>query len=358
MSVVLCTLSIFSTLAASQYPIIEQIQNAYQNNSIKHEDPILAIDPADSDSIVAAKNYFTALLHNDMQQTLLIHATNFATFPAEHYGQMSGVQLVIVDFINHEYDKALLKLEQIGVNRIPDALYWRAKITQLMQRHDEAITLCQNFIRQFPNSSLIPQVWLILLETHYHNRDLTSFERGYRTFLNHQNFNEYKPYLLYLNALLIERTNLQRARALYSQIINEFPLSQYRIQAEDRLYALGVTADRTTASSPPPPPRNDSPQTSQRESNDFREVVASRYEDLVKDTFYIQFGVFSTENAAKNLLNNLNKDNVNAFHITKPVGGRRLFAVVQGPYQTLANAQSNQRTLSSKNYQTFIFKVD
>ena len=344
-------------LFAQSNTTIEQIQRAYQSNTLRQGDTMLDIESSDSSPVRAAKSYYKAIMQSDVQELLLLHTNNFSSFPNEHYGKMSGIQLVTIDFVNHEHEKALAKLSQIG-DSIPEALYWKAKITQLNQGYDEAITICQSFIRQFQSNPLVPYIWLILLESYFYKADLAGFERNLRTFSSYASFDEYKPYLFYLNGRMIEHNNLARSRTIYSQVINEFPLSQFRVQAEDRLFALRTGAERPVSPiSPPLTPRVDPPPPIVTPSVTFTNTVVSRYEDLEKDKFYIQFGVFSTENAANNLVTSLNNERISTFHITKPVSGRRLFAVVQGPYPSMAEAQTNQRIYSA-GHQTFIFRAE
>jgi cell division septation protein DedD len=228
-----------------------------------------------------------------------------------------------------------------------------------MHNFDQAIRISQDFIRVHPNHSLNPNIWLILLESNFSKNDTISFERNLQSFSSHARFNDYKAYLLYLNGLLHEESNNQRARSLYSQVITEFPLSQFRVQAEDRMYAMRASVDSppitTTTTSPPPTPQTD------RTTNVppvVRAGAITRYEDLTSGAFYIQFGVFTTENAARNYINILNRDQISTFSVTKPVDGRRLNAVIQGPFNTQADANAQRMINKQKNIQSFIFRKD
>jgi tetratricopeptide (TPR) repeat protein len=338
------------SLNAQGNTVIEQIERAYRGNTLNYSDSILNIDTRDSDSVKAAKNYFRALLYSDFQQSILLHSTNFSSFPNELYGMKSGIKLISVDFVNKEFDKALPKIERIDAEVLPEVVYWRAKIAQLSHNYEEAISLSQGFIRRHGDNDLIPQMWLVLLESYFTKNDLASFERNLQTFSNHDRYNEYKAYLLYLNGLLHEGQNNVRARNLFAQVITEFPMSQFRVQAEDRMYAMRATVDTPGATVG----SGASPGTTVAFSN----VVVGSYEELRAGAFYIQFGVFSTENAARNLSSTLGRDRIATFHITKPVGGRRLFAVVQGPFRTRADAQAVQVEYIRNNIQTFIFRKD
>ena len=338
----------FSTLHLSSQTI-EQLRTAYENNTLRYNDIMLTLSPNDSSSLIAAKNYFKAVLYTNFEQVLQLHTSNFYNYPNEIYGIMSGLQLISIDFINHDYNNAFEKLEKINTNSLPEVQYYKIKINQAILKFDVAISLGQDFINQHQGHNLIPYVWLIILESYYKKTDLQAFERNYRTFSCYREFDNYKPYLLYLNAYLLEESNLSRARTLYSQIINEFPNTQYRVQAEDRLFTLRLNADRSV-----PTTQTQPAQTPGTVVN----TQVNRYEELTKNLFYIQFGVFSTESAARNYVNTLNRDNVQSFTISKPVGGRRLFAVIQGPYQTMEAAQLNQRNYNTRNHQTFIFKAE
>ena len=152
--------------------------------------------------------------------------------------------------------------------------------------------------------------------------------------------------------MLHEGQNNNRARALYSQVITEFPTSQFRVQAEDRMYAM-----RASVEAPATPPVTATPTPTQTTPVITNETV-NRYEDLTSGSFYIQFGVFSTENAARNYVSTLNRDGVTSFVITKPVEGRRLFAVVQGPFSTRADVQAAHTSFVTKNIQSFFFRKD
>jgi len=319
---------------------------------------MLDIADNDTNAVKSAKKYYRALLNSDVQQAILLHSTNFSTFTNELHGSLSGIQLITIDFINNEFDKALQKIDRINADRVPEALYWRAKINQSMQRHNDAISVSQNFIRRHGEHQLVPKVWLILLESFYARRDVRNFERNLTTFSSHKNFNEYQAYLLYLHGLLLEESNRARARTIYSQVINEFPRTQFRVQAEDRLYAMRTAAEAPTqpTTTTQRPPTTPTPPVPTPENNN--NVVVSRYEDLTAGAFYVQFGVFSTENAARNYVNTLARDGISAFHITKPVGGRRLFAVIQGPHSNRADAQANVNSFNARNIQTFIFRAD
>jgi len=381
--------------------VVEQIERLYRDNSLNHADTILNVDVWDSDTVRATKIYFRALMHNDFTQSILLHSINFSDYPNEIYGKKSGLKLISVDFINKEFDRALPKIERIDSNVLPDVLYWKAKIKQSMHKFDEAIRISQGFIRSHDTHDLIPYVWLILLESYFAKNDIRHFESNLQTFSRHTRFNEYKAYLFYLNGLLHEGQNNNRARSLYSQVISEFPLSQFRVQAEDRLYAMRTTADTQTTTAPvtpptpplvtqqPPPPAPVPPQqpptgqltmdngqleiattgtgdgdiapTGQSEivtTEAAVNPVINRYEDLTSGAFYIQFGVFSTENAARNFINTLNRENIPTFSVSKPVDVRRLYAVIQGPFTTRSEAQAKQVIYIQNNIQSFIFRKD
>jgi hypothetical protein len=188
---------------------------------------------------------------------------------------------------------------------------------------------------------------VMLLELNYANDDITGFERNLRTFSTTAGFSEYQPYVLYLHGMLLEGTNMNRARGIYNQIIGDFPTSQYRILADDRLFAMRSGEQNRPGQYQAPtilPPV-------------IPNATAIRFEDLATGTVYLQFGIFSTEERARDFVTNLSSENISTFHISKPVDDRRLFAVIQGPFQTNADALRQQRTLSDR-HNTFILRAD
>jgi len=328
----------FTSLNAQDTPTVTSLERSYKNGTLSYYSSTLLIYDTDTSTEKAAKSYFKAVLTSDMSTAILSHSVNFNTYPDEYYGQLSGIQLISIDFINSEYDKALQKINRINSVVVPENLYWKAKIAFTQQRYDEAISICQSFITAHSSSELVPKMWVIVLESLYHKTDRTTFERNYDIFARHQGFAEYKPYLLFLNGRLCEDTDSAKATRLYNSIITGYAASQFRVLAEDRLFAL-----RQQNNQPPPP------------NPPFQNVVVNKYENLNKGSFYIQFGAFNTENQAKSLSTNLGKDKISTFTISKPVENRRMYAVIQGPYTSQQNAEVAQRKINSSKYPTFIF---
>jgi tetratricopeptide (TPR) repeat protein len=320
---------------------IEAIEMAYRNSTLTLNSTLLEIMPTDTDATKATKLYYQAVLTVDVQHSIALHSQNFSRYRDEFYGQLSGIQLISVDYINKEYNQALIKIDRINAEVLPEVLYWKAKIAQEMQRYNEAIFIGENFINKYQDNHMFINVWLIVLESCFYKNDINAFEQHLSAFSDFPELVEYKPYLLYLNGMLYEVTNPTKARNIFTQIINDFPLTQYRVQAEDRLYAMRTNTDRSTVTSPPAP-----------------QVTVSRYEDLEKNKWYVQFIALNTEKAAKDYVETLKKNKVVAFHISKPVNDKRLFAVVQGPFPSLKQAQDAKSDLEGKKYQTFIFKVE
>jgi outer membrane protein assembly factor BamD (BamD/ComL family) len=336
------------TLSAQQTNLIDWLESSYKSSNLTFNDVNLLIRDDDDDSIRATKNYFRAILNPNIQNAILNHSINFSTFPREFYGQLSGLELVTIDYINNEFDKALHKLERINSELIPDSQYWKAKIAYSMQRYVDAISISQNFISKHPTHSLIASCWLVVLESYFNRNDLNNFEINMQTFSSHREYNDYKPYVLYLQGQLYENRDVERARRLYTQILVEHPNSQFRVSAEDRIYALRAPEVISTPPSITPP-------TSSTATTVTNKPV-SRFEDLDKGRFYLQFGVFSTENAARNYVNTLNRARIPTFYLTKQVGGRRHWAVIQGPFNTINQAQEVQRRYDPKKHQSFIFR--
>ena len=346
----------FLVLFSQEGNVIETIEREYKAMTLKHDSIVLDSEPNDNNEIKAAKLYYQAVLNADLDISKNIHTLNFTTYRHEFYGQLSGIQLISLDFVNKEYDEALKKVTQINSNLLPEVLYWKAKITQLKHDYDEAISIADDFVTKYPNNHLYNQVWLIILESYFYKKDIPSYEKNYQSFSKQTDFNDFKPYLLYLNGLLYEGLDNGKSRSLYSQIVSDFPTSQFRVQAEDRLFALRSVSSNQNNSLPipiipsPPPP---TPST----ITSFHNVVVSRYEDLSFGHFYIQFGALEDEYRAIDLVNILKNENIDAFHITKPVGTKTWYAVIQGPYAEYNLVSEAQNKLTTRRNQSFIFEV-
>lgn len=355
------SLFIFLLLINNSYSTnqtIIQIEEKFKNGSLSANHNILNIENNDNNEKKAAKNYYKALLDKDIRNSLINHNSNFQNYENQFYGQLSGLQLVIIDFINREYDKALTKLTKINSALIPDAVYWNAKILQTIHRYNEAINMAYSFIKKNPSDLKIAYYWLIVLESTYYTKNLSSYEKYLSEFSKNSTFSEYKAYLLIYNAILYETSvsppDLQKAANIYQEIIKDFPESRFRVQAEDRLYAL---RNNTTS-----PPISSSPNVIPSPIGVilplYKNKPVSRFEDLDSKAFYLQFGVFSTRSAANNFLNTLNKNNISTFVITKPVSGKTMFAVIQGPFLERAKAIEYQNSYKQSDKNSFMFFVD
>ena len=341
-------LSILLSLFSQQTQSIESIEKQYQKGTLSANNQLLIIEKNDTNDTIAGKNYYSAILEQNIQEKILKHSKNFDKYPKEFYGQLSAIQLITIDYINKEYDKALLKINAINTDKIPEALYWKAKIIQSLQRYDEAIQICQNFIRRHNNNYMLSQIWLILLESYYYKLDIKNFESYSSQFLKNYKEVDYHAYLKYLNGIMYQQSNITKAIEIFTEIITDFPYTQFRVQAEDKLYQLRNNKNLT----------DEIISTTSNTEHLFNNVIVDRYEDLTKEKYYIQFGVFSTENTARNYVKNLSSKKISAFYISKPVSDKRLHAVIQGPYNTISDAQLSQADLNQKNYQTFIFKAE
>jgi len=339
-------LLLFATLQAQQSPTIASIEQAYKNATLKYNSVNLLVTETDSPAEQAAKHYYNALVSPDFQNALLLHSVNFNTHPDEYYGQLSGIQLISIDFINKEYGKATQQINKINSVTVPEVQYWKAKVAFALQRYDEVITICNNFVTGYASHSLIPNMWVIILEALYHKNDRQSFERNFDIFARHSKFDEYKPYLLYLNGQLNEANDTQKAIRLYNQVVSEFTTSQYRVLAEDRLFAL-----RHNTGSPA------TPEVTPPANTTFTNVVVSRYEALRKGAYYIQFGAYATEGRAKNHIKELSKAKISTFSITKPSGNTIWYCVIQGPYSSKRSAETAQQKINKK-YPTFVFLAE
>jgi len=322
--------------------IIENLEKIYRSGDLTSDSTLLLINETDPYPLIAAKQYYQAVLEGDLDKSLILHELNFQMMEKEFYGQLSGIQLIAIDFIKKDYEQALRKINKINADQLPEVLYWKAKILQTAQRYDEVITICQTHLTKYPQNHTQENMFVILLECFFYKKDLRAFEKNYDQFSHHSDFQGIQPYLLYLNALLYEELNTARARSIYQQIIATFPTSQYRVQAEDRIYSLRNAGQRNTIVAPQP--------------IDIDKV--SRYEDLPSTLYYIQFGVFAEESTAQKYVNSLAKDNIKAFYVSKPIEGKRLYAVVQGSFTTLRQAQGEEKKINQQKYKTFIFKVE
>ena len=349
-------LFVASSIFAQRTNIVRELEENYQNNTLTHTDRRLLLVDSDSDTIKATKNYFKAVLTTDEQNMKLEHELNFRRFPQEIYAQQSGLQLVQYHILKKEYDAAATILDAINSAIIPEALYWKAKISQLTERYDDAIFTAQNFINRYSRHQLSAQAWLIVFEALAQKKDSTLFERNLTTFYADAESAPYRAYLLYMQATMHEDTDENRATTLYTQIVTEFPSSQFRVQAEDRLYAMRESVQPINET----PTIQNNPINNANNSNTatFTNEVVSNYQSLRKNAFYIQFGVFTTDKRARDYLNTLNRERIDTFYISKPVGGRQHFAVIQGPFSTIEAAQEMQRTFTARNYQTFIFRAE
>ena len=341
---------------AQEGGIINTIEREYKAMTLKSDSIILDLEALDNNEIRAAKFYYQAVLTSEMEVSKNLHSLNFTTYRTEFYGQLSGIQLISLDFVNKEYDEALRKTEQINSDRLPEVLYWKAKINQLKQDYDTAISISENFIRKHNDNHLVNQVWLIIFESNFYQRDTSAFEKNYQTFSKQSGFIDYNPYLLYLNGMLYEGLDNTKARGLYTQIVSDFPTSQFRVQAEDRLFGLRSPSANQNSNLPPPIIPSPPPPVSVVQPT-FRNSVVSRYEDLSMGEYYIQFGALEDEYRALNLVNLLKDENIDSFHITKPVSGRTWYAVIQGPYASHDFAVEAQNKLRSRRNQSFIFEV-
>jgi TolA-binding protein len=345
-NIVLC----FS-LFAQRNTTIENLEREYRNMTLKNDSPSLIIDKSDSNAIKAVKLYYQAMLAGDIPKTMELHSTNFNSHKKEQHGLLSGLQLVIINFVGRNYANALSIANQIDTKKIPDVLYWRAKITQLNGNYREAIAIAENYLKQ-NNITMVNDAWLVILESNYYLGNISNFENNYELFMKQPESNSFKPYLLYLNGMLYEKTNERKASTIYNQIIKEFPTSQFRVQAEDRIFSMktGSThADRQVQT-----PRDTQPITP---VNRIEPQSPTDLSDLPKGKYYIQFAAFDDENAAKNLVATLINDKIQAFHITKPVNQKIWFAVIQGPFDGYSIATEAQKKLGRRANQSFIFEA-
>jgi len=346
MVILFIILLFFATLQAQQSPTITNIEQSYKNATLKYNSVHLLVTETDTQAEQAAKHYYNALVAPDFQNALLLHSMNFNINTNEYFGQLSGIQLIGIDFINKEYNKATLQINKIDSQAVPEVLYWKAKVAFAQQRYEEAITICNSFIESHSSHNLTPNMWVIILEALYHKNDRTNYERNYNLFARHSKFEEYKPYLLYLNGQLNEANDTQKATRLYNQVISEFTTSQYRVLAEDRLFALRHNTSSGTIPITTPPT-----------NTPFANVVVSRYEALNKGAYYIQFGAYATEGRAKNHIKELTKAKIPTFSITKPSGNTIWYAVIQGPYNSKRSAEAAQQRINKK-YPTFLFQAE
>jgi len=346
MVILFIILLFFATLQAQQSPIVTNIEQSYKNATLQYNSVHLLLTETDTPAEQATKHYYNALVAPDFQNALLLHSMNFNINPNEYYGQLSGIQLISIDFINKEYNKASQQINKIDSQAVPEVLYWKAKVAFAQQRYDEAITICNSFIASHASHNLTPNMWVIILEALYHKSDRRSFERNYDIFARHNQFDEYKSYLLYLNGQLNEESDTQKAIRLYNQVISEFNTSQYRVLAEDRLFALRHNTGSAI-----------SPAETQPTNTPFVNVVVSKYEALNKGAYYIQFGVYATEGRAKNYIRELSKAKIPTFSITKPVNKNIMYAVIQGPYNSKRSAETAQQRINRK-YPTFVFHAE
>ncbi len=333
---------------------ITQIESLFKSGMLTGNHNALVSKTTDSAEVLAAKTYYKALFNKNIQESLLLHTDNFTKHSKQFYGQLSGLQLSLIDFINKEYLKALNKLDKINHEDILDAVYWKAKINQNLQKYHEATNISLSFIKKSPSHNKTPYHWLIVLESAYYTKNLKSFEKYYNDFSKHSEFSNYQAYLMIYLGILYEtidkQPNIKKASEIYLSIINIFPESQYRIQAEDRLFALRDPSKSDNTVITPLPPVSNIPV--------FNNKIVSRYDQLDKKKFYLQFGVFSTQKAADNYKSTLDKSAITSFVITKPVSGKTMYAVIQGPFEKRTEASEYQKLHTSKNYQSFPFFVD
>jgi hypothetical protein len=335
--------SLACATVSAQHPNIEvQLRQHFENQTLTLDNPLLTATRTDPSNIASARNYYRAMLTIDIERFKELHSENFRDYSFEFYGQQSAIQLVMIDFINREYESAWNKLAEVNTARIPNALYWKAKISQAQNDFTRAIEIIYNFMYIHPEHDLTPIFWVMLLEINSSQYNLTDFEHNLINFRENPRFSEFNAYISYLHGKLVENTNLNLAREIYNNIITEFPSSQYRILAEDRLVAIRTLNQQEHQVDEVAPERP------------LPAVTARRVDELPSGTVFLQFGAFSTDVAARNFSTELNNQNIQTFPVFR--GSDNRFLVILGPFLAENEAQ-RQRNLLENRHQTILLRI-
>lgn len=171
-------------------------------------------------------------------------------------------------------------------------------------------------------------------------------------------FHQQALFLLAHNYGSAEETLL--AYSAYSQLIEQFPASVYRLNAERQREKLAFEQEPETAIEitgiydesillgkyGEGPLKKHQPEGSMRESGS----------DKATDRYMVQVGSFSREGNAKNLVDLLMKKGFTAFSVRAVVSDQVMFRVRVGYFPTLQEAERVRQTLIESGYEGFVVK--
>ncbi len=314
----------------------DRIAQSYYNDGIlKFKAVLNAFQPL-NDEQFSCKNYYLAILKDDIKETDKILKANYKQYPATYYGELSCLELAKIDFVKKDYPEALKNLEKVKLPEITEKYYWQLLIYNLNKQYEKAQISAGKYLELSDNKELKEIAYILLTEILI---KLYKFEEAgviLDKMVQEGCLTDLVPAKLYNQGLISEGKGLTtEAINSYKVIMSDYPQDSYSFLAQDRLEILRKKV--RSESKPVIPVNKEKPEISVKETN------------KIPDKYYLQAGAFATETNAQMHCVQINKFSYPTLTISKLINGNELRCVLVGPFDTKEEAKSAMQILKKQN---------
>ena len=349
-SILYCLIIFFYslTIAQKKEPIIFTIKQLIQNNKIKEaKKKLLRLEKITKDKNRLAEVYILlGDIESDYLKAKKYYQKVIKLQPSNsEFLDRANLNTGKLYFLHSDYDKAsvyfsnALAKEEHKSN--PDALYWLAETYYMQRKYHKAIKYFTLYVEVGKDTVKLEMSILGICNSYYslerYNLASANFKELIASGFNN-NFRDLSLYGLGNCYEKLEKYSL--AVDYYKRVIKEYPFSNIRYKAEDRLLAI---------------------YNKDKELVDYKEILADISYDFddystKKDVYSIQLAAFIKIENAQQCKKKFEAKGWNPYIFHKVVKNKKYYAVALGPYSTKEEADISIKKLKKQSIDYMLIK--
>ncbi len=336
-------------IAQTKEPIIFSIKELIQNHKIKEaRKKLLRLEKITKDKNKLAEIYLLlGEIESDYLKAKKYYQKVINLQPSNsEFLDKANLSIGKLSFIHSDYDKASKYFSKALVKEEhksnPDAIYWLAETSYMQKKYHKAIKYFTLYIEVGKDAEKLEMSMLGICNSYYslgkYHLASASFKRLMSSGFN-DNFRDLSLYGL--GNCYKELGEYSLAVDYYKKVIKEYPFSDIRYKAEDKLLAI---------------------HNEDKELVDYKEILAnvsgsSDNSSLDREGSYsLQLAAFIKMENAQQYKKELEKKGWKPYIFSKIVKGRKYFAVALGPYSNKDKVNKQIEKLKKQSIDYMIIK--
>ncbi|MEN6444913.1 MAG: SPOR domain-containing protein [Candidatus Cloacimonas sp.] len=354
----------------------QELDSQYNNGKLDElSESISNLKPANNEES-ACLSFYNAMLKVKTEESISAHQWLIEKYPNSPYAQKSLLELAKMYILDRKIAEATIYLNRISSTDLVERFYWLALCAWWQDDYTDAITYCDNYLRQEPHSQYSESAYYLTADCYLAQNKTYS---AVTTLLKLQNakFTDLdEQYFYYRLGYAYELSDkINDAVKAYQKGFELNKDSQVAFQIEDRLLEIGnkhrnvnisflypyaplkipiiseespdtLNIVKKVETAPTNPVSDNKPTSGQNSS--------IKLKSKPKEGFWLQAGRFSVEGNANRLVVNIRLLNIPASYYEETNNGKKSWIVVCGSFADRTTAEETKDLLASNNINSFL----